>query len=246
MENQEQLVYEIYKILNQENIEDDGSIISIYDLIQYAKEELLELKKFTGRDSMLAREINDENYINKYIGKFKTSTEVKALGEYDTTSTIIIDSVYGDLTLIKNKNSNIIKVSPSYEGREEFLRTHYNCIDYSFSKLEEYSELIGNIDSKKYSFIFELNTFLYLKVYYDLKGNIKSEIHIKKNILDSINSDKNFIKLILDFNTNNLLKKFPFKINDDLNKYASNKILLLAQKRYQNEKVLDKQKSISY
>lgn len=234
MTQYEYLLKKIKYILNRDNVENENGIMSFYDVIEHAKEEMKELKNITKSNSTLAKEINDYSFINKHLGKFYTKVKTETLfNPKDIKSTLIISSAFEDLVFTKNKNSNTINIYPGYEGKEKFLNIHMNSIIDTFSKLEKYSEILGDINDNLSCFTYDVNSMFYLRIYYNNYGYIKPEISLRSSFDSNViyNRDNELQKLV-DDNTYTLLKKIPFYLNQDLDKFDNNKILLLAKQGY--------------
>ena len=241
----------VVRVLEKKVVDAHKDCIFVKNTLSDVKEvltnsELSILKSITDRNSTLAEEINNYSFIYKHIGNFRTKVKTKKLYD-DIKSTIIISYIMEDLIFTKNKNSDIIKVYPTYSGKEKFLRRHFDTICNTFDQLENYTELIGNIDDNMYCFMYDLNPIFCLRIYYNLFGYIKPEIYIRKGIEENEHYNNESIKRYVNLNINSLLKKVSFDINSDLSMYDSNKILLLAKKSYnkqrENEKI--KVKSIN-
>ena len=112
----------------------------------------------------------------------------------------------------------------------------YDMIKYGKKGLKKTKDIIK--DNKDHCFIMVYDSLFFIRLYYNVYGDIKTEIDLlwKYNIEQEF-TDKKALKLILEKNKNELLKKFSFDLNKDLTNIGENQLILLAQHQYFKEQV---------
>lgn len=229
-------LYMIDKTLTRQDIEQKDGIVSFYDMIEYAKRGLEELKEIISQNSKLAKKINSSNPIKLLLNNYFTSVSLKK-SYIDNTceSTINIYSSFGipQITLIKKYGETSISIEPYNKKTQVFVTKYFDDIMETFNTIEKYSYFFTSFDNEIHRYIRVYDSMFYVNLYYNSQGDIKTVIEMK-------NAEQNYIrkqslKKVLDENKEKLLKKFSFDLNDDLRKESDNHIVLLARKQYFSE-----------
>lgn len=231
-------LYMIDKVLTRQDVENKDGIVSFYDMIEYAKRGLEELKEIISQNSKLAKKINSSNPINLLLNNYFTSVSLKK-SYIDNTceSTINIYSSFGipQITLIKKYGETSISIEPYNKKTQVFVTKYFDDIMETFNTIEKYSYFFTSFDNEIHRYIRVYDSMFYINLYYNTQGEIETEIKMR-------NAEQNYIgkkslKKVLDENKEKLLKKFPFNFNENLKKEPDNHVVLLAKKQYFKEQL---------
>lgn len=231
----------IKQTLKKEDVENIYGVVSFYDMVEYGKKGLKELREVVEPKSILAKEINSENSTNSFKDKYHTRVNSKTSYVYDTcTSTIEIISSINDkqIILTKDKKNELIDINPKDSETLSLVMRHLFTILKMFKIIEKYSYFFGGIDNKNNCYIqVDPFSFYFIRLYYNSYGEIKTEIRLRSQF----NTEQTFfgkkaLKQILEENKEQLLKKIPFDLNRDFRGVADSHIPVLAQREYFKEK----------
>ena len=227
--------------LKKEDIENKDGIMSYYDMIKYAKNNMKDLTdilkdKYSFERRVLSiRPLVFRSYVLDISSTNDTNPD-------NCKSTIAYASPLstGIIFINKNKNSKTLNFNTKNHDAVFLVKSKFNSIMETFNIVEKYSEFFDGMEGKVRCSV-DVYGIFFIKTHYSDYGNTYTEIGLNskydtEQYFDGINLEK-----ILKENKDNILKKLPINLNENFKDVGNNHIYLLAQKEYYKEKEKNKQ-----